>query len=67
MIYSFIRFPRGNARESIAVEVKFEFPVYCVGSPSNDWALDMNVLENLVTVTRDLSSDKTVCNFSVMG
>ncbi|CBI35900.3 unnamed protein product, partial [Vitis vinifera] len=59
-IYSFIRFPRDNAGESIAVEVKFEFPSYGVGSPSNVWSLDMNVLEKLVTITRGLNADRTV-------
>lgn len=66
-IYSFIRFPRDNAGESIAVEVKFEFPSYGVGSPSNVWSLDMNVLEKLVTITRGLNADRTVCNSSVLG
>lgn len=61
-LYSFIRFPRGNECGFIAVEVKSEFPFYG-GSPSNDLALDMNVLEKLVTITRDPSSDKTVCDF----
>ncbi|KAK9282811.1 hypothetical protein L1049_011033 [Liquidambar formosana] len=62
-IYSFMRFPRGCAFKSISVEVNRrqpEFLSFDVNFPTDIWAVDMALLEKLVTITRDINADNTV-------
>ncbi|XP_028066462.1 midasin-like [Camellia sinensis] len=64
-IYSFMRFPRGFASDAVSVRINCglaKFPSFDIDFPMNTKAMDMNLLESLVTSTRDVNSDKMVCD-----
>ncbi|KAA8540262.1 hypothetical protein F0562_024175 [Nyssa sinensis] len=62
-IYSFVRFPRGCAFKAVSVNVSSrvsDFPSCDIVFPTNIGAIDVNLLENLVTSKRDVGADKMV-------
>ena len=59
-----MRFPRGFAYEAVSVKMDCglaKFPFCDIDFPIVG-RLDMNLLENLVTSTADVNSDKMVCD-----
>ncbi|THG06599.1 hypothetical protein TEA_013291 [Camellia sinensis var. sinensis] len=67
-IYSFMRFPRGFASDAVSVRINCglaKFPSCDIDFPMNTKAMDMNLLESLVTSTRDVNSDKMVSDLQL--
>ncbi|XAR49907.1 hypothetical protein NMG60_11004090 [Bertholletia excelsa] len=62
-VFAFMRFPRGFAFEAGPVKFncgRVKFPSSDVEFPTDVKAMDMSLLETLITSTRDLNSDKMV-------
>ncbi|THG16746.1 hypothetical protein TEA_000611 [Camellia sinensis var. sinensis] len=63
-----MRFPRGFASDAVSVRINCglaKFPSCDIDFPMNTKAMDMNLLESLVTSTRDVNSDKMVSDLQL--
>ncbi|KAK3037952.1 hypothetical protein RJ639_030657 [Escallonia herrerae] len=62
-VYEFVRFPRGCASKAVSLmdeSRQGKFSSSCIKFSTNISAIDINLLEKLVTLSRDVNTDKTV-------
>ncbi|KAK2975328.1 hypothetical protein RJ640_013841 [Escallonia rubra] len=67
-VYEFVRFPRGCASKAVSImdeSRQGKFSSTCIKFSTNISAIDINLLEKLVTLSRDVNTDETVSDLQM--